>query len=155
MPCTGLPPAFRFHLTDEELILHYLCNRATIPEVDIYSLEPWDLPAKAKFGDCEWYLSCFSKKEWHIFCHCKYPISSGYWMATGKASRITLSGAADKIVLGSKRSLVFHLGRPPSGKKTGWVMHEYHLPDNATLRSIVSGTTASSSTSSTTRVRNR
>jgi len=154
----GLPPAFRFHPTDEELILHYLCNRATIPEVDIYSLEPWDLPAKAKFGDCEWYLSCFcfSKKEWHPFCHRKYSTSSsGYWMATGKASRITLSGAADKIVLGSKRSLVFHLGRPPSGKKTGWIMHEYRLPDNATLRSIVSGTTASSSTSSTTRVRNR
>ena len=64
-----------------------------------------------------------------------YSTSSGYWMATGKARRITLSGAADKIVLGSKRSLVFHLGRAPSGKKTGWVMHEYRLPDNATLRS--------------------
>jgi hypothetical protein len=149
-PCTGLPPAFRFHPTDEELILHYLCNRATIPEVDIYNMEPWDLPARAKFGDCEWYLSCFPKKEWHIFCHRKYPISSGYWMATGKARRLTLSGAAGKM-LGSKRRLVFHL---PSGKMTGWVMHEYHLPDNTTLRSIISSTTASSSTSST-RVRNR
>jgi len=141
----GLPPAFRFHPTDEELILHYLCNRATIPEMDIYNMEPWDLPARAKFGDCEWYLSCFPKKEWHIFCHRKYPISSGYWMATGKARRLTLSGAAGKM-LGSKRRLVFHL---LSGKMTGWVMHEYHLPDNTTLRSIISSTTASSSTSST------
>lgn len=47
-----LPPGFRFHPTDEELILHYLRNRsASIPcpvdiiaEVDIYKFDPWQLP---------------------------------------------------------------------------------------------------------------
>ncbi|KAF3331891.1 NAC transcription factor 29-like protein [Carex littledalei] len=47
-----LPPGFRFHPTDEELILHYLRNRsASIPcpvdiiaEVDIYKFDPWELP---------------------------------------------------------------------------------------------------------------
>jgi hypothetical protein len=47
-----LPPGFRFHPTDEELILHYLCKRAAaapcpapiIAEVDIYKFDPWDLP---------------------------------------------------------------------------------------------------------------
>jgi len=47
-----LPPGFRFHPTDEELIVHYLCNQATskpcpasiIPEVDIYKFDPWELP---------------------------------------------------------------------------------------------------------------
>lgn len=47
-----LPPGFRFHPTDEELILHYLRNRsAAIPcpvdiiaEVDIYKFDPWELP---------------------------------------------------------------------------------------------------------------
>jgi len=47
-----LPPGFRFHPTDEELILHYLRNRAAnagcpvdiIADVDIYKFDPWDLP---------------------------------------------------------------------------------------------------------------
>lgn len=47
-----LPPGFRFHPTDEELISHYLspkvlndrfCARA-IGEVDLNKCEPWDLP---------------------------------------------------------------------------------------------------------------
>ncbi|KAL3568000.1 hypothetical protein D5086_030651 [Populus alba] len=47
-----LPPGFRFHPTDEELITHYLsqkvldnyfCARA-IGEVDLNKCEPWDLP---------------------------------------------------------------------------------------------------------------
>jgi hypothetical protein len=49
-----LPPGFRFHPTDEELILHYLRNRAAsaqcpvpiIADVDIYKFDPWDLPCK-------------------------------------------------------------------------------------------------------------
>jgi hypothetical protein len=47
-----LPPGFRFHPTDEELILHYLRNRAAespcpvsiIADVDIYKFDPWALP---------------------------------------------------------------------------------------------------------------
>lgn len=47
-----LPPGFRFHPTDEELIVYYLCNQYTskpcpasfIPEVDIYKFDPWELP---------------------------------------------------------------------------------------------------------------
>lgn len=47
-----LPPGFRFHPTDEELIHHYLAKRASglpcpvpiIAEVDIYKFDPWDLP---------------------------------------------------------------------------------------------------------------
>lgn len=58
-----LPPGFRFHPTDEELITHYLtrkvvdrrfCARA-IGEVDLNKSEPWELP-------CE----CFIK---HIFVY--------------------------------------------------------------------------------------
>lgn len=48
----SLPPGFRFHPTDEELIIHYLKNRTSsapcpvsiIAEVDIYKFDPWDLP---------------------------------------------------------------------------------------------------------------
>lgn len=48
----GLPPGFRFHPTDEELITFYLASKVfnggffgiQIPEVDLNRCEPWDLP---------------------------------------------------------------------------------------------------------------
>ena len=49
-----LPPGFRFHPTDEELISHYLrpkvlntlFSAVAIGEVDLNKVEPWDLPCK-------------------------------------------------------------------------------------------------------------
>nr|TKR98967.1 NAC domain-containing protein 86 [Populus alba] len=49
-----LPPGFRFHPTDEELVAYYLKRKINghkieleiIPEVDLYKCEPWDLPGK-------------------------------------------------------------------------------------------------------------
>ena len=48
-----LPPGFRFHPTDEELVMHYLCRRCAglpiavpiIAEVDLYKFDPWHLPS--------------------------------------------------------------------------------------------------------------
>lgn len=49
-----LPPGFRFHPTDEEIITHYLTKKVVdknfgaiaIAEVDMNKCEPWDLPSK-------------------------------------------------------------------------------------------------------------
>lgn len=51
MSPVGLPPGFRFHPTDEELVNYYLKRKIhgleieldIIPEVDLYKCEPWDL----------------------------------------------------------------------------------------------------------------
>lgn len=48
-----LPPGFRFHPTDEEIITHYLAAKAAdgsftasaIGEVDLNKCEPWDMPS--------------------------------------------------------------------------------------------------------------
>lgn len=48
----GLPPGFRFHPTDEELITFYLASKVFngsfggvhIAEIDLNRCEPWDLP---------------------------------------------------------------------------------------------------------------
>ncbi|KAI4339266.1 hypothetical protein MLD38_024225 [Melastoma candidum] len=48
---TALAPGFRFHPTDEELVVYYLkrkvCGKSfrfdAIADVDIYKTEPWDL----------------------------------------------------------------------------------------------------------------
>ena len=51
MSPVGLPPGFRFHPTDEELVNYYLKRKINgqeieldiIPEVDLYKCEPWEL----------------------------------------------------------------------------------------------------------------
>jgi len=48
----NLPPGFRFHPTDEELITHYLTMKISdasftskaVAVVDLNKSEPWDLP---------------------------------------------------------------------------------------------------------------
>jgi len=50
----GLPPGFRFHPTDEELVTYYLTRKVSdfafatraIADVDLNKCEPWDLPGK-------------------------------------------------------------------------------------------------------------
>lgn len=56
-----LPPGFRFHPTDEELVTHYLCRKCTsqpiavpiVAEIDLYKFDPWDLPGKLVFVSTE------------------------------------------------------------------------------------------------------
>jgi len=53
-----LPPGFRFHPTDEELVVHYLKKKAAsaplpvaiIAEVDLYKFDPWELPGTYYVG---------------------------------------------------------------------------------------------------------
>ncbi|THU43930.1 hypothetical protein C4D60_Mb02t02040 [Musa balbisiana] len=133
---TSLPPGFRFHPTDEELILHYLRNRASsmpcpvsiIAEVDIYKFDPWELPAKALFGDREWYFFSPRDRKYPNGVRPNRAAASGYWKATGTDKPIVASkGMSDNI--GVKKALVFYKGKPPKGVKTDWIMHEYRLAE--------------------------
>nr|WLO57484.1 NAC transcription factor 25 [Rheum palmatum] len=125
-----LPPGFRFHPTDEELVAHYLCRKCAdqpisvpiIAELDLYKFDPWQLPGRALSGEKEWYF--FSPRDR------KYPNGSrpnraagtGYWKATGADKPIGKPKA-----MGIKKALVFYAGKPPKGVKTNWIMHEYRL----------------------------
>lgn len=58
--CMDLPPGFRFHPTDEEIITHYLSNKVlnqnfsarAMGEVDLNRSEPWDLPSNLLPQSC-------------------------------------------------------------------------------------------------------
>lgn len=51
-----LPPGFRFHPTDDELVMHYLCRKCAsqpisvpiVAEIDLYKYDPWQLPGNYK-----------------------------------------------------------------------------------------------------------
>ncbi|WOH09679.1 hypothetical protein DCAR_0729137 [Daucus carota subsp. sativus] len=126
-----LPPGFRFHPTDEELITHYLSPKihnksfssAAIAEVDLNNVEPWELPWKAKMGEKEWYFFCVRDKKYPTGLRTNRATESGYWKATGKDKEIFKG----KTLVGMKKILVFYKGRAPRGDKTNWVMHEYRL----------------------------
>ncbi|KAE8678878.1 ONAC010 protein [Hibiscus syriacus] len=127
------PPGFRFHPSDEELIIHYLQNKvasrplpaSVIAEIDLYKYNPWELPTS--FGENEWFF--FSPRDR------KYPngerpnraAASGYWKATGIDRPILTSSEPKNI--GVKKALVFYSGRPPKGVKTEWTMNECILLD--------------------------
>ncbi|XP_022740093.1 NAC domain-containing protein 92-like [Durio zibethinus] len=126
-----LPPGFRFHPTDEELITHYLSqkvlnskfNAIAIGEVDLNNCEPWDLPGRAKMGEKEWYFFCVRDRKYPTGLRTNRATESGYWKATGKDKEIFKA----KTLVGLKKTLVFYKGRAPKGEKTNWIMHEYRL----------------------------
>ncbi|KAL3501439.1 hypothetical protein ACH5RR_035888 [Cinchona calisaya] len=130
---SDLPPGFRFHPTDEELIMYYLRNQATsqpcpvsiIPEVDIYKFDPWELPEKSEFGENEWYFFTPRDRKYPNGVRPNRAAVSGYWKATGTDKSI-YSGSK---YVGIKKALVFYQGKPPKGVKTDWIMHEYRLSE--------------------------
>lgn len=131
---SNLPPGFRFHPTDEELIMFYLryqassrpCPVSIIPEVDIYKFDPWELPEKAEFGENEWYFFSPRDRKYPNGARPNRAAVSGYWKATGTDKAI-YSGAK---YVGVKKALVFYQGKPPKGTKTDWIMHEYRLNES-------------------------
>ncbi|XP_027340575.1 NAC transcription factor 56-like [Abrus precatorius] len=132
----NLPPGFRFHPTDEELVVHYLKKKAAsaplpvaiIAEVDLYKFDPWELPAKATFGEQEWYFFSPRDRKYPNGARPNRAATSGYWKATGTDKPVLTSGGTQKV--GVKKALVFYGGKPPRGIKTNWIMHEYRLADN-------------------------
>ncbi|KAJ8765244.1 hypothetical protein K2173_011924 [Erythroxylum novogranatense] len=130
---TQLPPGFRFHPTDEELITYYLLKKVldnnftgrAIAEVDLNKCEPWELPDKAKMGEKEWYFFSLRDRKYPTGLRTNRATEAGYWKATGKDREIYSSKTCSLV--GMKKTLVFYRGRAPKGEKSNWVMHEYRL----------------------------
>ncbi|KAL2347179.1 hypothetical protein Fmac_001179 [Flemingia macrophylla] len=125
-----LPPGFRFHPTDEELVNHYLCRKCSgqpiavpiIKEVDLYKFDPWQLPEMGFYGEKEWYFFSPRDRKYPNGSRPNRAAGSGYWKATGADKPIGKPKA-----LGIKKALVFYAGKAPKGVKTNWIMHEYRL----------------------------
>lgn len=126
-----LPPGFRFHPRDHELICDYLSIKVhfsdsptLLPVVDLNKCEPWDLPEMACVGSKEWYFYSQRDRKYATGLRTNRATVSGYWKATGKDRCIL---GKRRHIVGMRKTLVFYLGRAPKGNKTDWVMHEFRL----------------------------
>ncbi|GAB2271871.1 hypothetical protein Dimus_006699 [Dionaea muscipula] len=133
-----VPPGFRFHPTEEELLLYYLKKKVAcqkidldvICEVDLNKLEPWDIQEKCKIGSTpqnDWYFFSHKDKKYPTGTRTNRATTAGFWKATGRDKMIYMSSSARKRLIGMRKTLVFYKGRAPHGHKSDWIMHEYRL----------------------------
>ncbi|ONH94396.1 hypothetical protein PRUPE_7G014100 [Prunus persica] len=102
----------------------------SIPEIDVYKYEPWDL-AELMFPD-----SPYQPRAWFSFSRpdykyanssrCNRATGKGFWKITGKPRQVK-SRQLPKSVTCKKRTLTFHEGRVSKSRNTGWVRQEYYL----------------------------
>ncbi|XAR73177.1 hypothetical protein NMG60_11007057 [Bertholletia excelsa] len=135
MAGVSLPPGFRFHPTDVELVMYYLKKKATgkrllvdaISELNIYNYSPWDLPGKSclRSKDLEWYFFCPIERKYASGARINRKTEFGFWKSTGKDRPVVYK----EQTVGMVKTLVFHKGHAPNGDRTDWVIHEYRLSD--------------------------
>ncbi|KAE8725339.1 NAC domain-containing protein 12 [Hibiscus syriacus] len=121
-----VPPGFRFHPTEEELLHYYVRKKVAsekidldvIREVDLNKLEPWDLQEKCKIGSTpqnDWYFFNHKDKKHPTGTRTNRATAAGFWKATGR-DKIIYNGVRR---IGSRKTLVFYEGRAP---RDGWVV---------------------------------
>uniref|UniRef100_A0A0E0PE56 NAC domain-containing protein n=1 Tax=Oryza rufipogon TaxID=4529 RepID=A0A0E0PE56_ORYRU len=158
----NLPPGFRFHPRDEELVVDYLYHKLSgggefyggvaMVDVDLNKCEPWELPDAARVGATEWYFFSLHDRKYATGQRTNRATRSGYWKATGKDRAIVTrrrAAAGEAVaggeVVGMRKTLVFYQGRAPRGSKTEWVMHEFRVDGHAVADHPSSSTSSSSS----------
>lgn len=137
-----VPPGFRFHPTEEELLHYYLRKKVAyekidldvIREVDLNKLEPWDIQEKCRIGSTpqnDWYFFSHKDKKYPTGTRTNRATAAGFWKATGRDKVIYSSSKR----IGMRKTLVFYKGRAPHGQKSDWIMHEYRLDDHTDANS--------------------
>ncbi|XP_010512569.1 PREDICTED: NAC domain-containing protein 66 [Camelina sativa] len=135
-----VPPGFRFHPTEEELLQYYLRKKISnikidldvIRDVDLNKLEPWDIQEMCRIGTTpqnDWYFFSHKDKKYPTGTRTNRATTVGFWKATGRDKIIYTNG--DRI--GMRKTLVFYKGRAPHGQKSDWIMHEYRLDESSVL----------------------
>ncbi|KAL5705670.1 hypothetical protein ACHQM5_023945 [Ranunculus cassubicifolius] len=137
-----LPPGFRFHPTDSQILSHHLpiknnnpnnTNPNVISEIDLYNYDPFDLPEIDSFP----YGYRGSKKHWYYFSlgnpsGVKRKSKGGFWKRKCRTRNVMEGG----LVLGTKTSFVFYRRgcRDDDNERTccrtNWIMIEYALVDH-------------------------
>ncbi|XP_020595952.1 NAC domain-containing protein 43-like [Phalaenopsis equestris] len=145
-----VPPGFRFHPTEEELLSYYLRKKVAcekidldvIRDVDLNKLEPWDIQEKCKIGSTpqnDWYFFSHKDKKYPTGTRTNRATAAGFWKATGR-DKIIYAGLKR---IGMRKTLVFYRGRAPHGQKSDWIMHEYRLEEHSDTSNSLSNVSSS------------
>uniref|UniRef100_A0A0E0L7D0 NAC domain-containing protein n=1 Tax=Oryza punctata TaxID=4537 RepID=A0A0E0L7D0_ORYPU len=140
-----VPPGFRFHPTEEELLTYYLKKKVAseridldvIRDVDLNKLEPWDIQERCRIGSGpqnDWYFFSHKDKKYPTGTRTNRATAAGFWKATGRDKAIYSSSNR----IGMRKTLVFYKGRAPHGQKSDWIMHEYRLDDPSSVSASAS-----------------
>ncbi|OMP02619.1 No apical meristem (NAM) protein [Corchorus olitorius] len=135
----NVPIGFRFKARDDELVVYYLKPKAynqplppnIIEDVELYSYSPEALTAEDPNGDrkgeTEWFFFTPRNRKYRNGSRPDRGAGDGYWKATGADKKVRHQGKIE----GFRKTLVYYRGspKPPGGKKTNWIMHEYVLKD--------------------------
>ncbi|KAM7460911.1 hypothetical protein LguiA_029032 [Lonicera macranthoides] len=114
-----VPPGFRFHPTEEELLQYYLRKKVCfeeidldfIKDVDLNKLEPWDIQGSTPQND--WYFFSHKDKKYSMSTRTNRATAAGFWKATGRDKAMYSSNGRRRI--GMRKTLVFYKGRAPHG----------------------------------------
>ncbi|KZV56170.1 hypothetical protein F511_19753 [Dorcoceras hygrometricum] len=122
---------FRFLPKDEELITDYLNKKINgedspcirmISTINIYRHSPEELAGlHQSLGDEEWYFFSSRERKYANGSRPDRAAGNGYWKATAADKKIHQNAE----LVGTRKFLVFYEGRPPNGRKTKWIMHEF------------------------------
>ncbi|XP_072994868.1 uncharacterized protein [Typha latifolia] len=130
------PPGVRFAPTDAELLEQYLTKkihgepipRKIINEEDVYRGHPEDIVETHKdSGETAWYFFTPRDRRYGRGRRPRRDAGPGYWKASGSDKEIHNSSG---VQIGSKRHLVYHVGRQQARIKTNWMMYEYKVQDS-------------------------
>ncbi|KAK8651651.1 hypothetical protein V6N13_141240 [Hibiscus sabdariffa] len=148
-----VPPGFRFHPTEEELVGYYLQRKINslridldvIIEIDLYKMEPWDIQASCNVGNeeqSEWYFFSYKDRKYPTGTRTNRATAAGFWKATGRDKSVL---SKNKII-GMRKTLeegwvVCRAFRKPSPNQSqgfeAW-NHAYYIRDNSQFRPHVS-----------------
>ncbi|XP_042448466.1 NAC domain-containing protein 21/22-like [Zingiber officinale] len=136
-----LPPGFRYHPRDHELICNYLAKKVrgeavlnrsaggypAIVDVDLNKCEPWDLPEVACVEGKEWFFFSLKDRKYATGQRTNRATKLSYRKATGNDRQVNRMD----VLVGMRKTLVFYGGRAPNDSKTDWVMHEFRLDESS------------------------
>ncbi|KAJ8649664.1 hypothetical protein MRB53_002687 [Persea americana] len=131
----AVPYGYRFHPTDEELLVYLKRKIHNLPlpcdiikEVELYKYDPSELTDQfISKGEEKCYFFTPTYRKSVNGSRPNRTTSNGYWRAS---TAVTPIEDERNNEIGTKRSLVFHYGDHPHGRKSHWIMHEYKLIEN-------------------------
>ncbi|XP_010536593.1 PREDICTED: NAC domain-containing protein 83 [Tarenaya hassleriana] len=132
-----LPPGFRFHPEEEDLVFEYLAKKVlnrpmdfNLPEIESYNADPWDL-----LGEKNNEAYFFAKKQERE--RKRRETDSGYWEECEEEMEMEARDQNNYGLgfKGMKKTFVFFIGKRSRGSITPWLMHEFRLVYVANARS--------------------